>query len=57
MVENQTQSYVQGVLVQKLAPKIFAIIIAMLLISLDAGAGVVANVDRGDVELNESFTL
>jgi hypothetical protein len=32
-------------------------IIAMLLIGLDVNATVVANVDRGDVELNESFTL
>ena len=33
------------------------VIIAMLLIGLDANATVIANVDRGDVELNESFTL
>jgi len=33
------------------------IVIAMLLIGFDANATVVARVDRGDVELNESFTL
>ncbi len=33
------------------------IIFAMLLIGLDANATVVAKVDRGDIELNESFTL
>ena len=33
------------------------IIFALLLIGFDANATVVAKVDRGDVELNESFTL
>ena len=37
--------------------KLALIIIAILCVGLDANASVVANVDRGDVELNESFTL
>jgi hypothetical protein len=44
---------VEGELVQKPA----LIVIAMLLVGLNANAAVDATVDRGDVELNESFTL
>lgn len=33
------------------------ILTALLFLVLDAHASVVAKVDRGDVELNESFTL
>lgn len=50
---SQASIDVEGVLVQKAA----LIIIGLLVLVLEANAAVVANVDRGDVELNESFTL
>ena len=50
---SQASIDVEGVLVQKAA----LIIIGLLVLVPEANAAVVANVDRGDVELNESFTL
>ena len=53
MVKNRMYKHVAGILAQKLA----LFVSAMLLFSVAAQAAVVANVDRAEVDLNESFTL